>query len=204
MRTNGFITRQTDAMNELLVERTALMELVGNLTAFSADAADVMKRLPADLSPERREVVEAACSLVGKVSYHWGGKSLVIGWDSRWGQLQKVTAEGNSTTGTYRPYGLDCSGFVDWVFYNATDGAYYPGHGGGATMQHSYCTTISWEDALPGDLVFYADDEHVGIVGGRDESGNLLIVHCASSHNCVVITGVSGFASIGRPLYYAE
>ena len=200
----GFTTRQTDAMNELLAERAALMELVGNLTAVSADAAELMKRLPADLSPERREVVRVACSLVGKVTYFWGGKSLVIGWDSRWGQLQKVWADGSSTTGTYRPYGLDCSGFVDWVFYNATDGAYYPGHGGGATMQHTYCTAISWEDALPGDLVFYPGDEHVGIVGGRDESGNLLIIHCASSHNCVVITGASGFATIGRPLYYTE
>ena len=107
-------------------------------------------------------------------------KSLVIGWDSRWGQLQKVWADGSSTTGTYHPYGLDCSGFVDWVFYNATDGAHYPGHGGSATMQHSYWTPISWEDTLPGDLVFYPGDEHVGIVGGRDADGNLLIVHCDS------------------------
>ena len=67
---------------------------------------------------------------------------MTLGWDSRWGQLRKVTAEGSSSTGTYRPYGLDCSGFVDWVFYNATDGAYVIGHGG-AHMQHSYCTEIS-------------------------------------------------------------
>ena len=200
----GFTTRQTDAMNELLAERVALMELVGNLTAFSVDAADVMKRLPADLSLERREVVRVACSLVGKVAYFWGAKSLVLGWDSRWGTLQKVWADGSSTTGTYRPYGLDCSGFVDWVFYNASGGAYVLGHGGGASMQHSYCTTISWEDALPGDLVFYPGDEHVGIVGGKDADGNLLIIHCASSANGTVVTGVSGFTSIGRPLYYAE
>ena len=75
---------------------------------------------------------------------------------------------GSSTTGTYRPYGLDCSGFVDWVFYNATNGSYIIGRGGGATMQHSYCTDISWEDARPGDLVFYPDNSHVDIVGGRD------------------------------------
>lgn len=200
----GFTTRQTDAMNELLAERAALMELVGNLTAVSADAAELMKRLPADLSPERREVVRVACSLVGKVTYFWGGKSLVLGWDSRWGTIQKVWADGNSTTGTYRPYGLDCSGFVDWVFFNVSGGAYVLGHGGGATMQHSYCTTISWEDALPGDLVFYPGDEHVGIVGGKDADGNLLIIHCASSANCTVVTGVSGFTSIGRPMYYSD
>ena len=63
---------------------------------------------------------------------------------------------------------------------------------------------ISWDEALPGDLVFYPGDEHVGIVGGRDEAGDLLIVHCASSANNVVITGKSGFTSIGRPVYYRE
>ena len=200
----GFTTRQTDAMNELLAERAMLTELAGSLTAYSAEAADIEKRLPDDLSPERREVVRVACSLVGKVAYFWGGKSLVIGWDSRWGTLQKVWADGSSTSGTYRPYGLDCSGFVDWTFYNATDGAYYPGHGGGATMQHTYCAPISWEDAQPGDLVFYPDDMHVGIVGCRDEDSNLLIIHCASSANGTVVTSVSGFTSIGRPMYYSD
>ena len=71
---------------------------------------DGIRSLPEDLSPEREAVVRTACSLVGKVNYFWGGKSLVIGWDVRWGELRQVTAAGNSTTGTYRPYGLDCSG----------------------------------------------------------------------------------------------
>ena len=56
-------------------------------------------------------------------------KSLVIGWDARWGEVRQVTAAGSSTTGTYRPYGLDCSGFVDWVFYNQSGGSYVIGHG---------------------------------------------------------------------------
>ena len=89
-------------------------------------------------------MVETALTLYGKVNYFWGGKSLTIGWDSRWGTLQKVTAAGSSTTGTYRPYGMDCSGFVDWVFYNMTGGEYIIGHGGGAHAQHTYCTPISW------------------------------------------------------------
>ena len=152
----------------------------------------------------KRQVVRTACSLVGKVNYFWGGKSLVIGWDARWGELRQVTAAGSSTTGTYRPYGLDCSGFVDWVFYNATGGQHIIGHGGGATMQHNYCTDISWSDAQPGDLVFYPDNSHVGIVGGWDANGELLIIHCASGYNNVVITGKEGFTSISRPRYYAE
>lgn len=200
----SFSEFQNKTLTELLEELDALDGLLGDLAITQADAVELLQNLPEDLSPERRAVVETACKLVGKVNYFWGGKSLVLGWDSRWGQLSKVWADGNSTTGTYRPYGLDCSGFVDWTFYNVSNGEYVIGHGGGARMQHTYCTSISWEESQPGDLVFYPEDTHVGIVGGRDENGNLLIVHCASGANNVVITGLVGFTSIGRPLYYGE
>lgn len=200
----SFTEGQNKALDELLANSSLLTALAGDLTISDATAKKLLADLPADLDPERRAVVETACRLVGKVNYFWGGKSLVIGWDSRWGQLTKVWADGSSTTGTYLPYGLDCSGFVDWVFYNVTDGEYVIGHGGGAHMQHTYCTPISWNEAQPGDLVFYPGDEHVGIVGGRDESGNLLIIHCAFSQNNVVITGLKGFTSIGTPAHYTE
>ena len=199
-----FNRNQIAALDELLEQRDLLLELIGDVYSVSGDTAALLRDLPEGLSPEREAVVRTACSLVGKVNYFWGGKSLVIGWDARWGELRQVTAAGSSTTGTYRPYGLDCSGFVDWVFYNQSGSSYVIGHGGGATMQHSYCTDISWADAQPGDLVFYPDNSHVGIVGGRDANGELLIIHCASGYNNVVITGKEGFTSVGRPQYYGE
>lgn len=199
-----FNRNQIAALDELLEQRDLLRELIEDVYSVSRDTAALLRDLPEGLSPEREAVVRTACSLVGKVNYFWGGKSLVIGWDARWGELRQVTAAGSSTTGTYRPYGTDCSGFVDWVFFNQSGGSYIIGHGGGATMQHSYCTDISWSDAKPGDLVFYPDNSHVGIVGGWDANGELLIIHCASGYNNVVITGLEGFTSIGRPQYYAE
>ena len=199
-----FNRNQIAALEELLEQRDLLRELIEDVYSVSGDTAALIRNLPEGLPPEREAVVRAACSLVGKVNYFWGGKSLVIGWDARWGKLRQVTAAGSSTTGTYRPYGLDCSGFVDWVFYNATGGDYIIGHGGGAMMQHTYCTPILWEDAQPGDLVFYPEDNHVGMVGGWDEDGNILIIHCASGYNNVVITGKEGFTSVGRPDYYVQ
>ena len=199
-----FNRNQIAALDELLEQRDLLRELIEDVYSVSGDTAALIRSPPEDLSPEREAVVRTACSLVGKVNYFWGGKSLVIGWDARWGEVRQVTAAGSSTTGTYRPYGLDCSGFVDWVFYNQSGSSYVIGHGGGATMQHSYCTDISWADAQPGDLVFYPDNSHVGIVGGRDANGELLIIHCASGYNNVVITGKEGFTSVGRPQYYGE
>ena len=175
-----------------------------DITLSPEESAEILKKLPADLSEERKEVVLMAYQLLGKVHYFWGGKSLVLGWDSRWGIPMTVTAAGSPSTGTVRPFGLDCSGYVDWVFYNQSGGSYVIGHGGGASAQHGACTPISWTDAQPGDLVFYPDDVHVGIVCGFDADGGILIIHCASGYNNVVVTGRSGFVSAARPNYFAD
>ncbi len=76
-----FSVKQKTMLDELLENRDALLELIGDLQYISADAEIVMRHLPDNLSDERRKVVKTACSLVGKINYFWGGKSLVIGWD---------------------------------------------------------------------------------------------------------------------------
>lgn len=170
----------------------------------TSEAMEVWERLPDDLSMERRMVVTYALALVGKVDYFWGGKSLVLGWDDRWGELTEVTAEGSATTGTEQPYGLDCSGFVDWAFYNASGGRCIIGQGGGAAEQHANCVDIEWDEVQPGDLLFYPEDEHVGIAAGRDWLGRLLVVHCASSTGGVAISHRTGFKTAARPVWYGE
>ena len=200
----SFTKYQNDALDILLENLGSLNVPMGSLNISQEDAIELLENLLDDLDPERKAVVETAVQLVGRVSYFWGGKSLTLGWDDRWGVPTEVTAAGSGSTGTIRPFGLDCSGFVDWTFYNATDGSYYPGRGGGAATQHSYCTNISWSDAQPGDLVFYSDDSHVGIVGGKDADGNLLIVHCSGGANGVVITGSAGFTTVARPDCFSD
>ena len=202
----GFTDQQREMLEELLKPDydDIFLSLIGNYQPGGTpigpvDISDIQGTLPDDLDPLRESIVLTAYQLLGKVTYFWGGKSLVLGWDSRWGTPTTVTASGSGSTGKVLPFGLDCSGFVDWTFYNATSGAYLPGRGGGAASQHGYCTNISWSDALPGDLVFYADDSHVGIVCGYDSVGNLLVIHCSGGQNGVVVTGREGFAVAARP-----
>lgn len=167
-------------------------------------ALEAWERLPENLSVERRMVGTYALALVNRVDYFWGGKSLVLGWDDRWGEPAEVTAEGDDTTGTEQPYGLDCSGFVDWAFYNASGGSYIIGQGGGAAAQHGQCADIPWEEVQPGDLVFYPEDDHVGIAAGRDGQGRLLVVHCASGTDGVAISHQTSFKTAARPVWYAD
>lgn len=207
----GFTAQQREMLEELLKPDydDIFLSLIGNYQPGGTpigpvDISDIQGTLPDDLDPLRESIVLTAYQLLGKVTYFWGGKSLVLGWDSRWGTPTTVTAPGSGSTGKVLPFGLDCSGFVDWTFYNATSGAYLPGRGGGAASQHGYCTNIAWADALPGDLVFYADDSHVGIVCGYDSVGNILVIHCSGGQNGVVVTGREGFAVAARPDLFAD
>ena len=207
----GFTAQQREMLEELLKPDydDIFLSLIGNYQPGGTpigpvDISDIQGTLPDDLDPLRESIVLTAYQLLGKVTYFWGGKSLVLGWDSRWGTPTTVTAPGSGSTGKVLPFGLDCSGFVDWTFYNATSGAYLPGRGGGAASQHGYCTNIAWSDALPGDLVFYADDSHVGIVCGYDSVGNLLVIHCSGGQNGVVVTGREGFAVAARPDLFTD
>ena len=113
----AFTKYQNDALDVLLENLGSLNIPMGSLTISQEDAIALLENLPDDLDPARKAVVETAVQLVGRVSYFWGGKSLTLGWDDRWGVPTEVTAAGSGSTGTIRPFGLDCSGFVDWTFY---------------------------------------------------------------------------------------
>jgi len=194
----NFTPYQNSALDELLSDRPTLTSLAGSLDITGANEREVLSALPADLEQARRDAVEKALSLVGKVNYFWGGKSRAIGWDNRWGTLQKVTAAGSPSTGTYRPFGLDCSGMIDWALRNAglpSDGNWYIGVN---------LTRVSASEARPGDMALFPDASHIGIVVGRNDAGKLLVCHCSSGRNNVVVTEFSatGFTVVGRPNIY--
>lgn len=74
----AFSDYQNSALDELLSDRAALTSLAGSLAITSADVREVLNALPDDLDPARREAVQTALQLVGKVNYFWGGCALFL------------------------------------------------------------------------------------------------------------------------------
>ena len=147
----------------------------------------------------RKKLVETALSLVGKVSYFWGGKS-PAGWNNEWGKPKKVTGSGSVTSGTIRPYGLDCSGFTDWVYKTALGRSI----GTGSANQWSKSTEISASELLPGDLGFKAKPSdpgtnHVLMYVGLTSDGKRQWAHCSSSKGGVVLNTPSYVKYYRRP-----
>lgn len=171
----------------------------GRMAIPSEVKALLRQTLQWERDPERKKFAAVACGLTGQVGYFWGGKSHMIGWDPTWGWPRRVTAPGNTTSGHIRKYGLDCSGLVSWAAVTAwEDAEAYEKIGEGVRAQ--YARSLPTEDPRPGDLAFFSDLSHVGIVLGRDRGGTLWVVHCSASRGGVVVTPATvGFTLYGTP-----
>ena len=133
----------------------------------------------------RKHIITTGLSLVGKVPYFWGGKS-GPGWNEEWNTPKLVTAAGSSSSGTIRPYGLDCSGFSDWTYKTALGISLQAGTGG----QWENSEAITAEELLPGDLGFLMESDgsgwnHVLIFAGYAADGTRMWVHSAGGTGVV-------------------
>ena len=133
----------------------------------------------------RKHIVATGLSLVGKVPYFWGGKS-PPGWNDEWNTPKLVTAAGSSTSGTIRPYGLDCSGFSDWVYKTAVGVSLY----GTTWNQWGNSYEISASELLPGDLGFLMNDDgqgwnHVLVFAGYGDNGERMWVHSSGGEGVI-------------------
>jgi cell wall-associated NlpC family hydrolase len=137
----------------------------------------------------RKEIIDIALSLVGKVGYFWSGHS-DKGWNPQWGTPTLITVSGDRTSGTVQPYGLDCSGYVDWVFKTAGYNGLYPPTG----PQWNNTYEIKESELKPGDIVFeapgYSQINHVGIFYKR-ENGVKYYIHCQGGTGVTINSSAS-------------
>ena len=167
--------------------KMTLYGVVGNGQAVPLTDAELIAFVNRqNCSAARKHILTTALSLVGKVPYFWGGKS-PPGWNDEWNTPKLVTAAGSTTSGTIRPYGLDCSGFSAWVFNTAVG----VDIGAGCNGQYPNTHAVSVSELLPGDLGFLADDNgwgHVLIFAGYGENGERMWVHSSGGEGVILNT----------------
>lgn len=144
-------------------------------TIIPTDIADEIRELNSAYTEEQRSIIRVAISLYGRVPYQWGGKAHHAGYDNTWWTFDESGEQ----------KGLDCSGYVQWVYMTA-------GYDPDITNAMLSTTTIiqNFEDITedqlePGDfgLLNYGEvTNHVGIY-----IGDGYFIHCSSGANTVTI-----------------
>jgi hypothetical protein len=208
-----FDVEQKKLLNEVLQSSDYILGIDGQMFLSNDEIRQIQSYLPMDYHVDRELIANKAKSLVGKVYYFWGGKSLATDWDNRWGTPREVTAEGSYSTGTVRPFGLDCSGYITWVFAGAglNHSTIDKTIGHGVTAQWDISTSITKGQVKKGDLAFVAAPNtrkinHIGVVVEVTTDSNILVAHCSSSANGVSIDEAEarGFRYFRRPAILIE
>ena len=187
---NGLETTYGDVIHSrALALKKTLYGTAGNGSTVPLTDVELIAFLARqNCSETRKHIVKTGLSIVGKVPYFWGGKS-AAGWNDEWNTPKLVTAAGSTTTGTIRPFGLDCSGFSDWTYKTAVGVSLY----GASWSQWDESYAITAEDLLPGDLGFLMDDDgggwnHVLIFAGYSENGERMWVHSSGGEGVIFNT----------------
>ncbi len=152
------------------------------LPVSTVDVDAYLGDLPFGLSQERKNLLRFALNSVGRVPYYWGGKPSAVGYEgNNFGTAVSPDTEGRSLKG------LDCSGWISWVYWSATGKRLpYESTSGLASLGER----ISREELQPGDiLVRTGKDAHTVMFLGWTQDGKIQCVHETSgSVNNVTIS----------------
>lgn len=155
-------------------------------TLSKKDIERLIKKLPEDTSELRKKIVIQAADAVGKIPYYWGGTATYPGYEgNNFGKPITPDEAGRNLKG------LDCSHFVDWVYWTIMNNNLGNTNTEGQIAQ---CKKITMDDLKPGDLAFLLEggiSTHVGIYAGKNEKGEAVWIHENAGDNNVSMNTVS-------------
>lgn len=154
-----------------------------------------MSLVPEDASRQRKDFVRYALTSVGKIPYYWGGKPSAPGYTGNgFGSLTVPDEDGRLLKG------LDCSGWLNWVYWSVTG----KGLGAQSTGTLLGCgSPVARDELLPGDIcIRFNPMAHVVIFLGWTAEGNMLCIQetTGNSNNVEVGTVTSNWESYRRIL----
>lgn len=147
----------------------------------NAEIETYMELFTDGCNENRQNVIRFALESVGRVPYYWGGKPSGTGYDNgRFTKTNEPDKKGRTTSG------LDCSGWINWVYWSATANRLpYEGTDGLCSLG----TAVSISDLQPGDLAIRTgDNSHVVIYLGTTADGKRLCVHESSYSGTVAVS----------------
>lgn len=137
----------------------------------AAEITAYLDILPEDTTVFQREVVRQALQSVGCIPYYWGGKASRAGYEGNgFGTVVSPDEEGR------RLRGLDCSGWINWVYWTAL-GTRLEFESTSGLAQIG--TAIERDQLKAGDIIVRTNTEtsHVYLFLAWASDGEMYVIH---------------------------
>ena len=164
-------------------------DLYGAIGETSAPLTDIqietyLNHFTAECSDEQKTLIHTALESVGKISYYYGGKPSSSGLEgTQFTAIVEADEQGRMNRG------LDCTGWINWVYWTAFgERLPYEGSLGISTLG----TGVELEELKPGDIALRTgDDSHAVIYLGKTADGQNLCIHESSYCGTVSVSTMS-------------
>ncbi|MBR6073535.1 MAG: C40 family peptidase [Bacilli bacterium] len=165
----------------------------GNITNEEVDKQiDIVLSQYPDLNDTRLFLIKSGIEAVG-LPYFWGGghgtleNTLDIA-NNKWNRDYITITNGfrNQESGKAYPAGLDCAGFVRWLYYISSGVDLYKDHINVISGRNPDVHLIDEKELLPGDIIL--DKDHVVIYLYKDKYNKPISVHASYDHLQVEIS----------------
>ena len=160
--------------------------------ALSQEQIDEMIARIGDVSAARQAIVNFALDYVGRIPYYWGGKPSVPGFEgNHFGIITDPDYKGRNRKG------LDCSGFVGWVYWSVTGIKPCAVLSTANIVPSLGLRRIGYDELMPGDIGMEAlpgaGSNHIGYFVGYTEDGRAKWVHASSGAGNIAVNTANCF-----------
>lgn len=162
-------------IDETSLSQSVFVQIQSGIQLLSDDEKKQLETAEIEAEGNRLTLVNVASSLIGRVPYQWGGKSSRSGYDTSWYTFENGQQKG-----------LDCSGYIQWVFRTAgySEDIWKQLTSTSTIMQT--CEQIPQSDLQIGDLGILNSGETTNHVGMY--IGNGYYIHCNAGDRRVSIS----------------
>lgn len=162
-------------IDETSLSQSVFVQIQSGIQLLSDDEKKQLETAEIEAEGNRLTLVNVASSLIGRVPYQWGGKSSKSGYDTSWYTFENGQQKG-----------LDCSGYIQWVFRTAGYNEDIWKQLTSTSTILQTCEQIPQSDLQIGDLGILNSGETTNHVGMY--IGNGYYIHCNAGDRTVSIS----------------
>lgn len=165
-------------LNPDILKQQTFIELRRGFDFLSEMSSAELNEYIKSMTEEERKIILLAKMFIGQIPYQWGGKAEMGGYNNSWWTYDEK--------GEQR--GLDCSGFVQWVYMTAGYSPDITSKLLSTSIMSTDLYEIPEDQLRPGDIGLLYDGQGDGVNHCGIYVGKGYFIHCSSGEGTVTLS----------------